>query len=161
MLSTRFSRYTANQTGWICHNDHLPLPSFVKFGKFHLVCENVRDDEVVVGSCGMEYSLQIQNQTLASVKNLELNEHRETVGFKTVKQLICEDDKNLCGVYAPSAVICTNLGYISGSVKWSCDAKLHNDVKFNRFNVNCENASGSRTGSNSSDIIIEGSCSLR
>lgn len=148
----------ANPTVWNCKDNE--LPSFVNFDKLLVFCENATGpfgDEVVLGSCGMEYSLQVKTIKLISVKTLQLFDDQNTTGFKIQKQLRCVDDKNLCGEHAINGVVCDNLGYINGIIGWKCLASSRNDVKLNRYTVSCENA----PGSNQYDIIIKDSCSLR
>lgn len=132
----------------------------MNFDKYTVSCDNTKGpfgDEVIQGSCSMEYTLQVKTERLKSVQTLFLQKHLETTGFKPLKQLRCIDDNNLCDEYAPSTVTCKNSGYTNGNIGWKCDALNRDYVKFNRLSVNCEK----KPGSENTDDIIKGSCSLR
>lgn len=132
----------------------------MEFDKLLVFCENATGpfgDEVVMGSCGIEYSLHVKTKNLLSVPTLTLYDDEKTSGFKVQKQLRCVDDKSLCSEYALSMAVCDNLGYINGSIGWDCHTSFRNNVKFSHYTVSCENAPGSLQY----DIIIEDSCSLR
>ncbi|KAF9517000.1 hypothetical protein BS47DRAFT_1326933 [Hydnum rufescens UP504] len=92
---------------------------------------------------------------LSSIKTLTLFADEDTFSRRTdpIPQLTCIGQ--VCKLYQPQAVLCTNIGGRGTEVNWKCEADLPETLRFGKVTVSCEG--WSRSGD---PHVLDGSCGL-
>ncbi|KAI1265159.1 DUF1183-domain-containing protein [Xylariaceae sp. FL1019] len=96
---------------------------------------------------------------LSSVKTLTLRAGAQTSHRRvsSVPQLQCVSSKQICALYTPQVMRCTNQGssYSTEDIEWSCEASLPPELKLGSTDVICEGYA------NADDpFVLKGSCGV-